>query len=392
MIRSSAVRALCGSAMLAILAGVASAQVPEASSDREWIERSRRILEQAAESAPPPWLRSLPGQSELEAANTVLDQSHSGSLPAANVARRRLLIFGSLAIPRVTLESLLEQAAQTDVVFVLRGLPRGSSLRGLVRQLSDLAPDHERVPHVIVDPTLFQRYGVERAPTFVFERGDAGPPIIAIGAVNVAWMRRIEPNVPKGGERLGNRAESYAIAEPDLIREMQARVAGIDWEAKRHAALASFWSRHADAFVDLPEAKQAREFLVDPTVRVVQDLEDAEGRVLVAAGETFNPLRWVPLSKTVIVFRGTDAGHVAAAQELARAARQQGRGVILLTTQLERARAWEHLSELEDELGATVYVLPAELIGRFHLENIPAAIAPRGLQLLVQERPPQAAP
>jgi conjugal transfer pilus assembly protein TraW len=192
--------------------------------------------------------------------------------------------------------------------------------------------------------------------------------------------------VTPGSENLGRRAETYEIAEPDFVREMQERLAHIDWSERREAAVRRFWSKQHE-FVHLPDAHQAREYVVDPSVELTQDLEDAEGNRLVQAGQRFNPLDWAVLSKTLIVFRGTDPRQVRLAARASRRAQVQGHGVILLTTEIDTSRGWDHLTELEGALSGTVYLLPQTLAERFHLGSVPATIVSRGKRLLVTELP-----
>lgn len=361
--------------------------------DQEWLERSRQILERSVETTPPEWLRTQPDAQALSAAEAVAG-SVIGPVPPAVTPSvpGRVLIFVSFSIPTATFKSLLDQATEPEVVLVFRGIPKGSNLSEVVRRLRRMLPDDAPVPRVVLDPTLFQRYAVDRAPSFVLEREAGQRPVTVVGAVNTQWLRRLAASVQPGQENLGQRAESYAIAEDDLILEMQQRLARIDWAARREAAAREFWAKRHDTFVQLKEARERQEFLVDPSVRVTEDLEDAEGNLLVAAGQTFNPLAWAPLTKTIVIFRGTDPKQVATASALARAARADGRGAILLTTDLETDRGWQHLSELEHQLSGVVYVLPEALVERFHLQRIPATVASRGKQLLVTEIPVEVAP
>lgn len=379
--------------MLALLSLSASAQAPAPLEDQEWLERSRQILDRSVEERPPEWLRAQPDAQAMAAAQAVADNAFPPSQQAAaEPVPGRILIFASFSVPPATLKNLLDQATEPNVVLVLRGVPKGSNLPETIRRLKQLLPDEEQVPHVMLDPTLFRRYAIDRVPSFVLERGAGQKPVIAVGAVNSDWLRRMAANVQSGKENLGRRAENYEIAETDLILEMQQRLASIDWNARRAAATQNFWIKRKGTFVELPDTRERHEFLVDPSVRVMEDLEDADGNLLVAAGQTFNPLAWVPLSKTIVVFRGTDPKHVATATQLARAARSGGRGVILLTTALETDRGWEHLSELERTLAGAVYVLPEALVERFHLTRIPATVSSRGKQLLITEVPVGGAP
>lgn len=375
----------CGNALLVcLLSGAVHAQAIE---DSEWLERSRAILEESIESAPPDWLRARSTDAALDAAREIADLSTDGDVRTGeSTAPGRILIFASFSIPEVTLKGLLLQATERNVVLVLRGVPKGSTVPGTVARLKGLLPG-DATPHVMLDPTLFRRFAVERVPTFALERGPGQKPVIARGAVTNEWVRRMAARVQTGDEDLGRRAEDYAIAETDLIEEMQQRLALVDFEARRREAIELFWSKHGGNFVELPDAKERRELLIDPSVRVTEDVEDVDGNVLVSAGQTFNPLTWVPLSKTIVVFRGTDPRQVSKAQELARDARIGGRGVILLTTAIQTDRGWKHISELERALSGAVYLLPQSLVERFHLARIPATVVSRGQRLLVTEIP-----
>ena len=381
----------CGSLMLCVLVSVAaSARAVPPSEDADWLERSRQILDQSAAAPAPDWLNREPSAHAVEAANEIASHA-SGSPPpsVANSAPGRILIFASFSIPRPTLKSLLVQATDPSVTLVLRGVPRGATVPETLRRLKQLWSEDGSVPNVLLDPTLFRRHQVQRVPTFVLERGAGEQPVVAVGAVNVDWLRRMASTAQPGQSHLGRRAEDYEIAEVDFIQEMQQRLASIDWAARREAAIKGFWLKNEAQFVTLPEARERRERLVNPSVRVSEDLLDADGHLLVAAGHTFNPLEWVPLSKTVVIFRGTDPRHVATATELARAARANGRGVILLTTSIDHEQGWQHLSQLERTLAGAVYVLPKSLVDRFEISHIPATVASRGHQLLVTEVPPE---
>jgi conjugal transfer pilus assembly protein TraW len=393
MNRLSVAHVPCGRALLLLLAlygaGIGSAPAQE----EEWLNRSKAILEQATQERVPDWLRSdSTSEARTQAAEIASAASPSASArPSALESPGRVLIFASLAIPVATLRALLEEASAADAVLILRGVPRGSSIQGAIARLRSLLTAGAKTPNVVIDPTLFLRYQVTRVPTLILLREREAPPIVAVGAVTVQWLRRAASKVSRGGENLGQRAEAYDIVEPDFVLEMQARLAGIDWQAKKDAAVAKFWSRHHD-FVQLPEARTRREFLVDPSVEATQDLLDADGDVLVRAGDRWNPLNWMVLSKTIIVFRGTDPRQVARAKAAARSAQTNGRGVILLTTDVDIARGWQHLDELEDALAGTVYVLPGSLVERFHLKAIPATIVSHDKQLLVTELPIGGAP
>lgn len=81
-----------------------------------------------------------------------------------------LLIFVSFTLPQATLQRLVAQAAKSHAVLMVRGLVNGS-LRETVTRVQQLVGD-KRVAFQI-DPQAFDRFGVNRAPTFVLVRAGA---------------------------------------------------------------------------------------------------------------------------------------------------------------------------------------------------------------------------
>jgi conjugal transfer pilus assembly protein TraW len=356
--------------------------------DDDWLKRSRAVLESVDGVVPPEWLRTEPGQREKDIAAEIADAPigvAQGAQSLASLGADSLLIFGSLALPRETLRALLDQAADAGVVFVLRGVPPGTSIPHVIRQLRDVIGSG-RPANVIIDPSLFRRYSIEQVPSFVLQRPGSAGVVTVEGAVTTSWVRRMAARAGPEGANLGHRAESYPIGEPDLVTELQRRMATIDWDAQRRAALNGFWARY-DQFVTLPDAKERKEFQIDPTVEVTEDVREPNGETLVKAGELVNPLSMAPLTKTIIVFRGTDSKQVNTAGGLARAAQAHGHGVILLTTEIDRVNGWEDLSRLEQELSAPVYLLTRSLADRFRLQHVPSVIVGRGKNLDVTEVP-----
>ena len=372
--------------------------------DAQWLERSRQLLERAADAPLPGWLGLEPNARAVAEAEAIAATSarRAGGVsleaegfvapapPPDRVApgAERVLVFGSLAMPDATLRNLLDQAAEPNAVFVLRGLADGADLRATQARIEALANiEQGRIPNVVIDPTLFRAHGVSVVPTLVLERAtDRGEaiPVRVTGAVPVDWLRRRARRVSATeAVDLGRRAEVHPIAEVDLVLEMQRRIAQLDFEARREAAIERFWRRQS--FMRLPDAPEDAVYEVDPTVRVTADITDLNGRVLVSAGERFNPLDAVPLTKTIVVFRGTDPRHRAKAAELATQVRREGRGVILMTTQIDAAEGWDGLRALETALQGPVYLLYPNVAERLRLRHVPAAVRAHGARLLVQE-------
>lgn len=383
----------CFSVALLLLCGFAHpslAQEEERTSTEggEWLERSRALIEESADREAPDWMRTEPGEEALAIAEAIARES--GMRPdkpqrEIKYAAGSVLIFGSFSMPEETLRNLMDAAAGPDVTFVLRGLVGDTNIRQTLDRVKQYVTDDEVVPKVIIDPTLYKRFNVMVAPTLVLLREDGLPPVSVVGAVPVDWLRRQAATMTASADPdMGIRAEYHEIAEADLILEMQRRVASIDWSTKRQAAIDNFWRNKSD-FIDLPTALEDREFEIDPSVRVTQDIQDADGQVLVRAGETFNPLEYIPLTKTVVVFSGTDPDQLAYATEVAGQVRSEGRGVILLTTTVDTTQGWNSIHGMEQDLRGPVYLLQADLAQRFQLKHVPSTVSSRGNRLVVNE-------
>jgi len=383
MNRYWAVLLLCGSASVARSADKTAISV---SADRIWIERSRAILESAQIDKMPDWILRGQTSDQRSAANDIAvraGESFSDYAAGDRIASGRIFIFASLSVPEATLRALLVQSQEPSVTLVLRGVPKTSSIPATLRALHALSPKGELAPSVIIDPTLFEKFAVTTVPTFVMKT-PGGQYSRVRGAVTTDWLRRQDNVRADGGNDFGLRGETYPIAEPDLIVELQQRMAAIDWSKHRDNALQKFWSRPHD-FAQLPAARTERRFLVDPTIELTDDISDLEGHVLLRAGTRFNPLAWVPLRKTLVVFDGTDRRQVAKAVELSLSLTSAGRPLVLLTTRIDPVRGWTHISDLEKILQGVVYVLPPALVERLRLTAIPATVEREDMRLAVHE-------
>jgi len=192
------------------------------------------------------------------------------------------------------------------------------------------------------------------------------------------------------GERgdLGVRGPVKAVTEPDLIAELQRRLAVLDLEKLREHALERYWQRVA--FEDLPVAAEPRTREIDPTITAPRDVHTADGTLLVRAGETLNPLDRLPFTQRLVVFDASDERQMATAKRLGREAGELR--VTYLATRLERRLGWQGLTSVEDTLDSPVYLLTPDVRARFALERVPAFVEARGNHFLVAEVPPEARP
>ncbi len=272
-------------------------------------------------------------------------------------------------------------AGRPGVRVAFRGVAQDESLKGFVRRVHALLAGLEPPPDVVIDPRPFRDANAEIVPLLIATGSDGEVARVA-GLADPAWLR----TQVLGGARgdLGVRAPVRAVAEPDMIEEIQRRLAALDLAELRDRALGRFWQRAA--LETLPVATERRERTLDPTVTLASDVTVPDGRVLVPAGATTNPLDHLPFTRRLVVFDVSDPRQVTLARALGRAA--DGRRVVYLATRSERASAWDGWTAVEDALDAPVYLLTPDLRARFAIERVPSLVEASGRVFVVTELPP----
>lgn len=184
------------------------------------------------------------------------------------------------------------------------------------------------------------------------------------------------------GADLGVRGPTYPIAEPDLLAAimsaLQAKSASGEMarrieEAKRRAA------EHAitpTPVAGLTRTVMPRSVMYDPTITVREPIVDGNGRIIVPAGTTANPLDVVTMSEQLYFVDGRDPAQVRQAK---RVSDQLGDGVRVVLTggsPVLLAQAW-HRPVYFDQGG--------KLVRKFGIHQVPARVMQQGNQLQVDE-------
>jgi conjugal transfer pilus assembly protein TraW len=297
-----------------------------------------------------------------------------------------LTVLVSRSLGAAQLKEIFAFAADTPRVrVVFRGVAEDESLMDFVRQIHGLLAGIEPVPEVVLDPTPFAAAGVDIAPVLLAQGPDGELARVA-GLADPFWLRS-RVLVGERGD-LGVLGPVKPVTEPDLIAELQRRLAALDLGRMRELALERYWQRVA--FEALPVALEPRTREIDPTITAPRDLRSADGTLLVRDGDTLNPLNRLPFTQRLVVFDASDERQVATARRLGREAGD--RRVLYLATQLERGRGWEGLASVEDVLDAPVYLLTPDVRQRFSLERVPVFVEARGRTFIVAEVPPETGP
>jgi len=294
-----------------------------------------------------------------------------------------ITVLVSRSLGTAQLKEIFAFASDTPRVRVaFRGVAEDESLMDFVRQVHGLLAGIDPVSEVVLDPTPFAAARMEIAPVLL-AYGPDGELARVAGLADPIWLR----SRVLAGERgdLGVLGPVKPVTEPDLIEELQRRLAALDLDRMRERALERYWQRVT--FEELPVASEPRTREVDPTITAPRDLYSADGTLLVRAGETLNPLDRLPFTQRLVVFDASDERQVATARRLGREASE--RRVLYLVTQLERSTGWEGLGSVEDALDAPVYLLTPDVRQRFALERVPALVEARGQVFVVAEVPPE---
>ena len=136
-------------------------------------------------------------------------------------------------------------------------------------------------------------------------------------------------------------------------------------------------------FESLPVATEDRTRWVDPTLTAAADIRLPDGTLLVAAGETINPLAQLPFTQRLVIFDAGDRRQLSFARE--RASEVSDQPTTFLLTGLSRKDGWAELGRVMAQLERRVYLLTPALRERFAVERVPAEIEAEGLRFRVAE-------
>ncbi|MBJ6421808.1 conjugal transfer protein, partial [Enterobacter roggenkampii] len=165
-------------------------------------------------------------------------------------------------------------------------------------------------PLITIDPDSFSQYQVTQVPTIISREQARFAKMV--GSFNVEFFQRELAKKPDQ-DIFPVAGTTYPVEEKSFIKELDERAQKYDWERPKKRAVSDTWKNQW--MVDLPPAQEHKEFLIDPTVRVTQDVKDKQGRVIASAGELINPLSRFPQNLTLIIFDPLNPGQLVWAEQ-----------------------------------------------------------------------------
>lgn len=134
-----------------------------------------------------------------------------------------LMVFVSLSMPQPTLRKLVDQAARAQATLILRGLV-DNSIRTTITQVQALIGQADVAMQI--DPQAFDRFAIERVPSFVLVRDGTRPASCASGvcAPPDAFLKLTgDVSVDYALQAMQQRAPEQARDAAPFLRRLRAR-------------------------------------------------------------------------------------------------------------------------------------------------------------------------
>lgn len=282
-----------------------------------------------------------------------------------------ITIFASFSLPDYVLEDLLRTASEHKARVVFNGLKKGTTrlpeTQAAINQL--VVKGKFDSPLITIDPDAFNQYQITQVPTIISREQSRFAKMV--GSFNVDFFQRELTRKPDQ-DLFPIAGTTYPVEEKSIIKELEERAQKYDWDGAKKRAVADTWKNQY--MVNLPPAQEHKEWLIDPTIRVTQDVKDKQGRVIASAGELINPLSRFPQNLTMIIFDPMNPGQLDWAEKQYR--QRLGSGQVMpMFTRIKQENGWEHLNDLREKFNGKVFKVNEQIITRFQIKNTPALIS-----------------
>lgn len=352
---------------------------------KEYAEKARQTMPEFSEDAVKAQVEKHEAEAQVMVSNAMsgakgvlqeqfgLTQKQSGGVSGgmASEVTEHYAVFISFSMSDAEIKDALSTASSAGAKVYLKGLKKGhASITDTMKEMRKLALKLDNPPETRFNPKAFEQFNVTQVPTIVYQ--EKGKTYIAKGIMNLRWLRGKAIDAAESGD-LGVFGPTRPVEEESIITAIQGRLANYDWESQKKKTVASFWGRQS--FETLPAASVDKIWYINPTVRVQNDVVNPRGVVLARAGQIINPLDTPMGQQSFVAFDANDKRQVEWAKAFV-ANVKSTRPVMVMTSQLDKSRGWEHMAELRKSFQSEIYMLPKELIKRFNLQALPVHISP----------------
>jgi conjugal transfer pilus assembly protein TraW len=167
----------------------------------------------------------------------------------------------------------------------------------------------------------------------------------------------------------GSFGPTFPIQEEDLMLVLQKRLVLAQQDEMQKAFIATVEKPKGKPF---PKARKLRAYDYDPTLTVQEEIQDSQGKTIVAKGTKVNPLDQYSLTEDLLFFDGDDPRQVAWAKSL------QGKWILTNGKPLE-------LEKLEEK--PVYFDQGGYLTKKLGIQALPAKVSQKDRKLKVEEVP-----
>lgn len=279
-------------------------------------------------------------------------------------------IFASFSMTDDALRQVFVRAKQQDAEVYFKGMHSShTKINETMQMVRRIGQGIDKPPMTRLNPKAFEKYGVTQVPTILYRDEDSYAK--ASGILNLGWVKE----KAEGSEEdlsLGSFGPTSEVTERSILEVFKERLAKVDWEQKKRDAKAKFWKKKD--FHTLPKAQEDKTFYIDPTVRAQSDIKTPDDRVLARKGEVVNPLKGRSMGVTMLIFDARDNKQVEWVAKQLGSGQLEGQ-VMVMTTQIQRKKGWDHLQALHDHFKRRIFVMPKEMVHKFQLTGAPAIVS-----------------
>jgi conjugal transfer pilus assembly protein TraW len=334
---------------------------------KEWAEEilqqsSRQISEELDLSLTSPEIAASKSKVEIHILVTLGDEPHQ------NIAELRRLF-----------QSIKLQAP--EAIVSIRGLPaQARTINDLARIYYSIVKDGpEDYPGININPEIFKRNNVSVSPTLILKEGGETK-AWATGIIGADWIAQEVASGETG--YLGQFGPVMTVAEKCILKEINDRIAGLNFND-----LLKKPDLKPELFLDLPVAKEDREFYITPTILVQDDIIVPNGKLIAGKGQRVNLLDQFTPSFYLIFFDARDARQVVLAKEIMSNAPDFYR-VKLITAGVdidEDETGWERWGSLEKKFNLPLFLMSQDLLNAFSVSRIPSSVVAEGKSFKITE-------
>lgn len=171
----------------------------------------------------------------------------------------------------------------------------------------------------------------------------------------------------------GIQGKTFEIKEENILDAIKDSIAKIDIRAfQNKVKQEAIKSINKPKGISLPQAKEFRSFIFDPSITLQQDLKDHQGKIFAFKGQKINPLKFTTLREKLIFIDGDDDLQVEYSLSI-----KEAKQIILVKG--EPINLNKHHKEM------FFFDFNGGLVNRFGIKRLPSVVFQKGEVLEINE-------